>query len=137
MIIQNTWYLVSYNQADGVFLDVPHFATSVYKYTKHFGLSFAYDAPRFRMICLMMYIQPLLSTHSETNSKPISLHKHIHPNFCFCWYLSVALTPAMSQVNDYSFLIFCLVQLESVFRWRLSTIKILLQLKLTVLSNIA
>ena len=33
------------SQADGVFLDVPHFATSVYKSIKHFGLSFAYDAP--------------------------------------------------------------------------------------------
>ena len=33
------------SQADGVFLEVPHFATSVYKSTKHFGLSFAYDAP--------------------------------------------------------------------------------------------
>ena len=29
-----------------VFLEVPHFATFVYKSTKHFGLSFAYDAPK-------------------------------------------------------------------------------------------
>ena len=33
------------SQADGVFLQVPHFAPSVYKSSKHFGLSFAYDAP--------------------------------------------------------------------------------------------
>ena len=32
------------SQADGVLLEVQHFATSVYKSTKHFGLSFAYDA---------------------------------------------------------------------------------------------
>ena len=29
---------------DGVFLKVPHFATSVYKSTKHFGINFAHDA---------------------------------------------------------------------------------------------
>ena len=61
---------------------------------------------RFGMICLMMYVRPLISTNSERSSKPISLHKHIHPNFCFSRFLSVALTPAMSQVNDYSFLLF-------------------------------
>ena len=31
-------------QADGVFLEMPYFAASVYKSTKHFSLSFAYDA---------------------------------------------------------------------------------------------
>ena len=57
---------------------------------------------RFGMICLMMYVQPLLSTHSERGSKPISLNKHIHPNFSFSWFLSVAPTLAMSQAHDYS-----------------------------------
>ena len=57
------------------------------------------------MICLMMYVRPLLSTHSEGSSKPISLHKHIHPNFCSPWSLSMVLTLAMSQVYDYSFLL--------------------------------
>ena len=57
----------------------------------------------FGMICLMMYIWPLLFTHSERSSKPISLHKHIHPNFCLSLFLSMALTLAMSKVNDYSF----------------------------------
>ena len=60
---------------------------------------------RFGMICLMLYVRPLLSTHSDESSKPISLRKHIHPNFCFPWFLSVALTLAMSQVYDYSFLL--------------------------------
>ena len=34
------------SQADGVFLEIPHFATSLYKSSKHFGLSFAYDTPK-------------------------------------------------------------------------------------------
>ena len=34
------------SQADGVFLEVPDFDPSVYKSSKHFGLSFAYDAPK-------------------------------------------------------------------------------------------
>ena len=86
---------------------------------------------RFGMICLMMFVWPLLSTHSERSSKPISLQKHIKTNFCLSQSLSMALTPAMSQVNDYSFFcFFCLLCLESVFRWRLSAIKILLELEL-------
>ena len=44
-------------------------------------------------------------THSEGSSKPISSHKHIRPDFCFPSFLSVALTLAMSQVYDYSFLL--------------------------------
>ena len=32
------------SQADGVFLEVPHFSTSIYKSAKHIGHSFAYDA---------------------------------------------------------------------------------------------
>ena len=87
---------------------------------------------RFGMICLMMYVRPRLSTHSEGSSKPISLHKHIHPNFRFPWSLSMALTLAMSQVYDYSFLL-CLVCLESVFRWRLGTIKILLKSEIRII----
>ena len=84
---------------------------------------------RFEMICLMMSVRPLLSTHSERSSKPISLHKHIHPNFSFSWFLSVALTLVMSQVNDYGFCFFCLMHLESAFRRRLCAIKILLELE--------
>ena len=37
----------------------------------------------------------------------LSLCKSISTlNFCFSWYLSMALTPAVSQVNDYSLLLF-------------------------------
>ena len=75
------------SQPDGVFLDVQHFATSVY--TLHADVFW-----------------PLLSNHSERSSKPISSHKHIHPYFCFSWFLSAVLTPAVSEVNDYSFLLF-------------------------------
>ena len=101
----------------------------MHKSTKHFGISFAYDAPKI-WNDLSDDVHLATSLHSFRNLKAISLHKHIHPNFCFSWYLSVALTPAMSMVNDYSFLLFCLVCLESVFRWRLSATKILLELKL-------
>ena len=58
------------------------------------------------MICLIMYVWALLSTHSERSLKPISLHKHIHPNFSFSQFLFVVLTLAMSMVIDYSFLPF-------------------------------
>ena len=61
---------------------------------------------RFGMICLMMYVQPPLFTNSERSSKPISLHKHIHPNFSFSQFPSVAPTLAMSQAHDYSCLLF-------------------------------
>ena len=33
------------SQADSVWLEVPHLASSVHKHTKHFGLSFADDVP--------------------------------------------------------------------------------------------
>ena len=83
------------------------------------GLGF--QKPELKHLILMLYVLALLSTHSERSSKPISLHKHIHPNLCFSQSLSMVLTTAMSQVNGYSALLFfCLVHLESVFRWRLS-----------------
>ena len=34
------------SQADGALLQVTHFVSSVYKYTKHFGLSFANNVPK-------------------------------------------------------------------------------------------
>ena len=37
-------YRMRRSQSEGVLLEVPHFA-SIYKSKKHFGLSFAYDAP--------------------------------------------------------------------------------------------
>ena len=56
MVIQNILHLFlnpdkvsithAKSQADGVFLEVPHFATSIFQSSKHFGLSFAYDAPK-------------------------------------------------------------------------------------------
>ena len=92
------------SQADGVFLEVPHFTTSIYKSSKHFGLSFAYDAPKI-WNALPDDVRSAISLHSfRRSSKSISLHKHIDPNFCFPWFLSVVLTLAMSQVYDSSFL---------------------------------
>ena len=39
-------YNIHRNHAHSVLLEVPHFASSVYKSTMHFGLSFAYYAPK-------------------------------------------------------------------------------------------
>ena len=38
-------YTTVTSQADGVVLEVPQSASSVYKSTEHCGLSFTYDAP--------------------------------------------------------------------------------------------
>ena len=44
LIPRHSAYNTCRSQSDGMFLEVPHF-TSVFKSQKHFGLSFAYDAP--------------------------------------------------------------------------------------------
>ena len=44
LIPRHSAYNTHRSQSDGMFLEVPHFA-SVFKSQKHFGLSFAYDAP--------------------------------------------------------------------------------------------
>ena len=44
LIPRHSAYNTCRSQSDGMFLVVPHFA-SVFKSRKHFGLSFAYDAP--------------------------------------------------------------------------------------------
>ena len=87
-------------------LEVPNFANSVQSLLSILASALLMMLQRLEMIYLMMYVQPLLSTHSERSSKPTSLPRHIHPNFCFFWSLSVAMTPAMSQVNDYSCLLY-------------------------------
>ena len=76
-------YKTCKSQADGVFLEVPHFVTSAYKSTKYFGLSFAYDVPKIwnELPDDVLSATPLHSFRKKL--KPISLHKHIHLNFCF------------------------------------------------------
>ena len=44
LIPRHSAYNTRRSQSDGIFLEVPHFA-SVFKSRKHFGRSFAYDAP--------------------------------------------------------------------------------------------
>ena len=44
LIPRHSAYNTRRSQSDGIFLEVPHFA-SVFKSRKHFGLSFAYGAP--------------------------------------------------------------------------------------------
>ena len=39
-------YNTRLNQSDGIILHVPQYQPSIYKSTKQFGLSFAYDAPK-------------------------------------------------------------------------------------------
>ena len=93
----------------------PHTLSLQYKSSKHFSLSFACDAPKI-WNDFSGGVRSATSLHSFTkSSKPISLHKHIHPNFSFFQFLSVVPNLAMSQANDCSFLLFCLVHLESVF----------------------
>ena len=90
VVIQTTLYLslkprqsvynTGKSPADGVFLEVSHFATSVYKSTRILPSSLLMMLQRFGMICLMMYVRPLFFTYLERSSKPISLKKHTHPN---------------------------------------------------------
>ena len=44
LIPRHSTYNIHRSQSDGMFLEVPQFA-SVFKSRKHFGISFAYDAP--------------------------------------------------------------------------------------------
>ena len=44
LIPRHSAYNTRRSQSDGIFLEVPHFG-SIFKSRKHFGLSFAYDAP--------------------------------------------------------------------------------------------
>ena len=39
-------YNTRLSQSDGIILHVPQYQPSIYKSTKQFGLSFAYDAPK-------------------------------------------------------------------------------------------
>ena len=80
------------SQPDGLFLEVPHFA-SVFKSRKHFGLSFAYDAP---MIWndLPDKVRSANSLASFRESIPV-LNFQSPPAF------SAVLTPAMSLVYEY------------------------------------
>ena len=60
-------YNTRVSQSDGIILNVPQYQPSIYKSTKHFGLSFAYDAPKIWNELLMMYDLPLLLLPSEKN----------------------------------------------------------------------
>ena len=59
-----------------LFLEVPHFA-SVFKFRKHFGLRFAYDAP---MIWNDLSDE-VRSANSLASFRSNLFEKHIHPNF--------------------------------------------------------
>ena len=75
-------------------LEVPHFATSVYKSAKHFGLRFAYDAPKIWNDLPDNGNQSLLATHLE-EAQNLSLCKSIPTlTAAFSLSFSMALTPA-------------------------------------------
>ena len=76
--LRQSVYNTRKSQADGVCLEVPHFATSIYKSSKHFGLRFAYDAPKFGVICLMMYTRAT-SLHSFRRKLKTYLFAQAYP----------------------------------------------------------
>ena len=80
------------------------------------------------MICLIMYVYPLLSTHSEGRRKPLC--KSIPTLVSGFGQVFGADPSAMFvAINDYGFLLFFIMYLESVFKWGLSTIKVVVELK--------
>ena len=66
------------SQADGVFLEVPLFATSIYKSFKHFGLSFAFDAPKI-WNDLPDDVHSAISLHSFRRKLTTYLFAHTYP----------------------------------------------------------
>ena len=82
---------------------------------------------RFGMICLMMYVQPLLSTYLERSSKPITLQKPYPPKFLLFRVLFHDPCCLGLMIMDCCF--FCIMRLKPFCRWRLSTIKVLLDLE--------
>ena len=100
LIPRHSAYNTHQSQSDGKFLEVPHFA-SVFKSQKHFGLSFAYDAP-------MIWNDLPDEVHSansiasfRSKLKSYLLEKHFHPKFSIASCFLVKLTPAMSLVYEY------------------------------------
>ena len=68
-------FITCKSQADGVFLMAPHFTTSVYKYISLLSIlasALLMMLQRFGMICLMMYVRPLLSILSERSISTIT-----------------------------------------------------------------
>ena len=122
---KHTVYKTCKTQADGVFLKVLHFATTVHKSTKHFGLSFAYDAAK---ICNDLSDDVRSATSFHSYRKKLKTYP-------LCTSISILISvfpvslrgadPLCLRLMIIVFCFFCLVCLESVYRWRLSTIKIL------------
>ena len=73
-----------------------------------------------------MYILPFLSPHSEISGKHIFLIFYYGTDTCNVCYIII---------YDYGSLLFCVMRLESIFRERLSAIKVLLLLELVLRPN--
>ena len=88
---------------------------------------------RFGKICLK-YIRPLLSTHSERSSKLISLHKHIHPCFCFPGFF-LWRWPLCLRLMLMFFLLFLFVVPTVCLQMESNAIKILLELEAPIIRH--
>ena len=121
-------YRTCRSQSDGMLLEVAHFA-SIYKSKKHFGHSFAYNAPRIWNDQPDDVHSVRALSSSRKKLKSVSLCKNIL-NLVFGSYLGHSLwqQPLQCSSNDLCFLALC--TLESVNRWRLSSVKVLLELEL-------
>ena len=101
LIPRHSAYNTRRSQSDGMFLEVPHFA-SVFTSRKHFGLSFVYDAP-------MIWNDLPDKVHSanslasfRSRLKSYLFGKAYSPSFFNSSpFLSSVLTPAMSLAYEY------------------------------------
>ena len=90
-----------------------HTSNHQYKSTKHFVLSFAYDASEI-LNDLPDDIHPATSLSSFRNHlKNTSLEKHVHNSFCFSSFSPSLSLLCLCLYDDRSF-IFCIVCLQSV-----------------------
>ena len=92
LIPRHSAYNTHRSQSDGIFLEVPHFG-SIFKSRKHFGLSFAYDAPMIwnDLPDEVRSANSLASFRSKLKYLfgSTSLEKHTHPKFPISFLLSL------------------------------------------------
>ena len=116
-------------QSDGMLVEIPHFASDI-SLKKHFGLSFASDAPRiwYDLPDDVYSAKPLFIQEEVEN---LSLCKSISTLvFWSCLCLSLWRQP-LQCFTDYDLCLLVLCAVESVNKWRLSATKVLLEVELT------
>ena len=91
--IRQSAYNIRLSQSDGVILEIPQFAPSVHKSKKHFGFSFAFDAPKIwnglpdevKLASSLSYFRKKLEDLPLCQGLPtlvISFHKLPSPPWC-------------------------------------------------------